>query len=72
MGDPNAEYRARELRRVLERGPFPGEDFFRLKVTGNRESRWINVTAEQLDAIADIVGGQLRARGGRESRTVRD
>jgi hypothetical protein len=47
-----SEYAATEIRGLLERGPYPGEDFFRLKVTGNGETRWLNVSAEQLGAFA--------------------
>ncbi len=46
------EYAASEIQRQFERGPYPGEDFFRLKVTGKGESRWVDVAPEQL---ADIV-----------------
>jgi hypothetical protein len=52
---PVESYEAKELRKQLVRGPYAGEDFFRLKVTGNGESRWINVTREQLDAIATVL-----------------
>lgn len=44
-------YAASELERQLERGPYQGEDFFRLKVTGDGESRWVNITAEELEVI---------------------
>lgn len=45
-------YEAQEIRRLLERGTHEGEDFFRLKATGDGETRWMNVTPAQLDAVA--------------------
>lgn len=51
-------YAALELREQLERGSYEGEDFFRLKVTGNGETKWVNVTAEQLAKIAEVVNGE--------------
>lgn len=50
-----ANHAARELRRLYECGPYPGEDFHRLKVTGNGESRWLNITPAQLKVIAGML-----------------
>jgi hypothetical protein len=50
-----SNYAAQAIRDQIERGPYPGEDFFRLKVTGNRETHWVNVTPKQLEAIAAIL-----------------
>lgn len=52
----NAEYRFTELRNQLNRGTYEGEDFFRLQVTGNGKTRWINITGRQLAAIALLLG----------------
>lgn len=46
---------ATRLRELLEAGPFPGEDFYRLKVTGNGETHWMNVSPDQLAAIARVL-----------------
>lgn len=48
-------YAAQQVRRVLAAGPNEGEDFFRLKVSGDLASHHVNVTPEQLSAIADIL-----------------
>lgn len=48
-------YHGRELQKQLDRGPYAGEDFFRLQVTGNGTSRWINITAEQLAGIVALL-----------------
>lgn len=48
-------YAASEIYRQLERGPFDGEDFFRLKVSGLTTTKWVNVTREQLEKIAAIL-----------------
>lgn len=48
-------YAANEMVRQLERGPLPGEDFFRVKVTGNGETRWVNITPAQLRSFAMIL-----------------
>jgi hypothetical protein len=36
---------------MLERGPAPGEDFYRVRVSGADHSLWCNVTPEQLAAM---------------------
>jgi hypothetical protein len=48
-------YATDQLRRVLGAGPYPGEDFFRLKVTGNGASNWVNVTPEQLAGLVELL-----------------
>lgn len=48
-------YAAKEMRRQLERGPALGEEFFRLKVTGHGETRWVNIIPEELSAIAEVL-----------------
>lgn len=48
-------YAASELRRQAQRGSYEGEDFFRLQVTGNGKTKWLNITQEQLAAIATLV-----------------
>lgn len=50
---PNT-HAARELWRVFKAGPHP-EDYYRLKVAGNVESLWINVTADQLNEIVKVL-----------------
>lgn len=52
----DAEYRMIEMRNQLKRGPYPGEDFFRLQVTGKGETRVINISGDQLQKIALILG----------------
>jgi hypothetical protein len=44
-----------DLEHLLNRGPQPGEDFYRMKVTGNGETRWFNVSGEKMEAIAAIL-----------------
>ena len=53
--NPPESYAAREIRRILDLGPYPGEDFYRLKVSGNGATPHVNVTPEQLEAIAAIL-----------------
>jgi uncharacterized protein (AIM24 family) len=48
-------YAAYELFEQLKRGPYEGEDFFRLRVTGNGETKTVNVTPGQLHEIARIL-----------------
>lgn len=48
-------YPASEIRALLARGSVEGEDFYRLKVTGNGETKWVNVSPEQLATIAAIL-----------------
>jgi hypothetical protein len=43
------------LREQLDRGPDPGEDFFRLKVTGKSETKWLNVSPAELANIIDAI-----------------
>lgn len=50
-----SSYAATEVRNLTKRGPYPGEDFYRMKLTGNGETRWVNVTPEQVDAIAALL-----------------
>jgi hypothetical protein len=45
------------LREIAARGPYPGEDFFRMKVTGDGETKWCNVTPEKLAAIIETLEG---------------
>jgi hypothetical protein len=52
---PTQSYAARELQRQLDRGPYPGEDFFRLKVTGDGGTPHVNVTPDQLAAIVAVL-----------------
>jgi hypothetical protein len=54
--DSDDAYREREIRRVLDNGPWPGEDFYRLKITGESQTHALNVSPEQVAAIAEIVG----------------
>lgn len=48
-------YAESEIRRLLERGTQPDEDFYRMKLTGNGETKWVNVTPEQAEKIAEVV-----------------
>lgn len=48
------EDRAREIENLMERGPFEGEDFYRVQFTGNGKTPWINLTPDQLTAIAAV------------------
>lgn len=48
-------YPTKELRRLMDDGPSPGEDFYRVKVTGSGETHWFNVTPDELDAITRIL-----------------
>jgi hypothetical protein len=51
-------YAASELRSLLARGPQRDEDFFRMKVTGNGETRWINVSATDLRGFIAVLEGR--------------
>lgn len=52
---PTTNYAANELREQLARGPHAGEDFFRLNVSGNGRSNWVNITPEQLAGIVAVL-----------------
>lgn len=43
------------LREQLKRGPHPEEDFFRLKVTGDGETKWLNISPDDLRRIVDVI-----------------
>lgn len=45
------------LRELLERGPYPGEDFFRMQVTGNGSTYWTNVSPAELARVVLVVEG---------------
>jgi hypothetical protein len=47
-----SEWAARQVREVLDGGPAEGDTFFRVKVMGRVESKWVNVTFGELHAIA--------------------
>ena len=52
-------YAASEVVRQLDRGPYPGEDFYRLRVSGNGETKAVNITPAQLVAIAHVLGAPV-------------
>lgn len=43
------------LEQMLMAGPAPGEDFHRMKVTGNGETNWINIKPSQLVSIVALI-----------------
>lgn len=47
-------YESRELRRLRDAGTQTDEDFFRMKLTGNGETRWLNITPAQMDALIRV------------------
>lgn len=51
-------YASEMIRELLGRGPQPDEDFFRMKATGQGETKWFNVSPEKLEAIAAILEGE--------------
>ena len=48
-------YTRTELREQLARGPFEGEDFFRLQVSGNGQTKHLNISPAELAAIVEAV-----------------
>lgn len=50
-----SEYAASELSRLREAGPYPGDDFFRLRVWGNGSTKHVNITDAELAAIINVV-----------------
>jgi hypothetical protein len=48
-------YAASEIQRQLERGPYEGEDFFRLKVSGDGQTKTVNITPAQLAEIVEVL-----------------
>jgi hypothetical protein len=48
-------YAASEMQRQLDRGPYAGEDFFRIKASGNGETHHVNVTPAQLAEIVEVL-----------------
>lgn len=59
-----SSYAAKQVRHIVAAGPAPGESFFRLKVTGNGESTWVNVSREELEAIAAVLEIKEAAKTG--------
>lgn len=55
-----SQYAVDMLRHLREQGPAPGEDFFRMKATGNGETMWFNVTPTELDAITAVLDPNTR------------
>jgi hypothetical protein len=43
------------LEQMLMAGPYPGEDFHRMKITGNGETSWINIKPSQLATIVALI-----------------
>lgn len=43
------------LHELIEQGPYPGDDFFRVKVTGDGETWCFNISPEQAQAIEAIL-----------------
>lgn len=54
-GPATIPYAASMLVDMLEDGPYKGEDFYRVKVTGNGETKWFNVSPAQITAFAEIM-----------------
>jgi hypothetical protein len=52
-----SDYQRDQVQDVLRGGPAPGDDFFRMKVSGLEQSNWFNLTREQLEQIQRIVTG---------------
>lgn len=52
-------YAVAMLRELLLAGPYEGEDFFRVKATGNGETKWFNVSPEKLAKIADVLAEEI-------------
>lgn len=57
-----SDYAASEVRALLKRGTQPDEDFFRMKITGNGETMWVNITPAQLEVIGIIVDDAAMVR----------
>lgn len=47
-------YASRLLRELRDAGTSPGEDFFRMKMTGHGSTNWFNVTPAQMDALIRV------------------
>jgi hypothetical protein len=45
-------YRSNEIRRVLTVGPYPDEDWYRLRINGQECTRHLNLDAEEVEYIA--------------------
>lgn len=54
-----SEYAAMELLRQHNRGPNPEEGFYRLKVTGNGETKWVNISPDELAQIVTVLDPSL-------------
>jgi hypothetical protein len=51
-----SEWAGKQVREVLDGGlTVPGDNFFRMKVTGRLESKWFNLTPAQMQAIATVL-----------------
>lgn len=50
-------YRRAEFQSVLDAGPHPDEDWFRLQVSGTEKTKHLNITPAELEAIRDVLCG---------------
>lgn len=51
----STSYRHDEVKRVLDNGPNQGEDFYRLQIRGQNQTRWLNISHEEADMIAALL-----------------
>lgn len=55
MSEDLHAYKRNEIQDVLDAGPHPDEDWFRLQVRGVTASKHLNITRAQLEAIRDTI-----------------
>ena len=53
-GEPDS-HAAEMIGHVIDAGPAPGEDFYRLKITGDGSTPYLNVSPAQLAAIREVL-----------------
>ena len=44
-------YKIKELQRILDAGPADGEDFFRIRVSGAKKTKHLNISKNELQTL---------------------
>lgn len=44
-------YKIKELQRILDAGPADGEDFFRLRISGAKKTKHLNISKNELQTL---------------------
>jgi hypothetical protein len=55
LGHESLHYETAQIDRVLQAGPAHGEDWFHLKITGAKETKWLNINRDDVEAIQELL-----------------